>query len=58
MLQSFLRLVFAALLVWVGLQATGAVVALPLGSSIALGLAIWILLPIFAPRSLSPYRDR
>lgn len=46
-LQSFLRLVFAALLVWAGFQATGAVVALPLGSSVALGLAVWILLPFF-----------
>ena len=46
-LQSFLRLVFAILLVWAGLEATGAVVALPLGSTIALGLAIWLLLPFF-----------
>lgn len=46
-LQSFLRLVFAALLVWAGLQATGAVLALPLGSTVALGLAAWLLLPFF-----------
>lgn len=46
-LQSFLRLVFAALLVWAGLQATGAVVALPLGSSVALALAVGLLLPYF-----------
>ncbi len=46
-LQSFLRLVFAIVLVAAGLQATGAVVALPLGSTVALGLALWLLLPYF-----------
>lgn len=46
-LQSFMRLVFATVLVWAGLQATGAVLALPLGSTLALGLALWMLLPYF-----------
>jgi O-antigen/teichoic acid export membrane protein len=46
-LQSFMRLVFAAGLVWAGLQATGAVVALPLGSTVALILALWLLVPYF-----------
>lgn len=43
MLQSFLRLVFAAALLWLGAQATGAIVALPLGSTVALLLALLLL---------------
>lgn len=57
MLQSFLRLVFAVLLVALGWQATGAVIALPLGSTIALILAIVLLRPYFrAPASSAPPR--
>lgn len=43
MLQSFLRLVFAVLLLQSGLLATGAIVALPLGSTVALILALFLL---------------
>lgn len=46
-LQSFLRLVFAVLLIGLGWRATGAILALPLGSSVALVLAIWLLRPYF-----------
>jgi O-antigen/teichoic acid export membrane protein len=55
MLQSLLRLLFAAALLW--LQAAGAVVALPLGSAIALGLALVLLRPYFrAPAPAAPPR--
>lgn len=43
MLQSFLRLIFAGLLLLIGLRSTGAVLALPLGSTVALILAVWLL---------------
>lgn len=46
-LQSAMRLVFAAALVWAGFEATGAVVALPLGSTVALVLAVVMLRPYF-----------
>lgn len=46
-LQSAMRLVFALVLVAVGAQATGAVAALPLGSTVALALAVGLLLPAF-----------
>lgn len=52
MLQSILRLLFAALLIGWGWQATGAILALPLGSMIALLLALWLLRPYF--RALAP----
>lgn len=57
MLQSFLRLLFATLLIYLGWQATGAVVALPLGSTIALLLAVWLLRSFFrAPAPDAPPR--
>jgi O-antigen/teichoic acid export membrane protein len=57
MLQSFLRLVFAALLLALGWQATGAIVALPLGSTIALVLAVILLRQYFrAPAPATPSR--
>ncbi len=43
MLQSFLRLLFAGLLIGLGWRAAGAVLALPLGSIVALLLAVWLL---------------
>lgn len=46
-LQSLLRLVFAVILVWLGTGAAGAVVALPLGSTVALVLALVLLRPFF-----------
>ncbi len=55
MLQSFLRLIFAALLVWAGFQAAGATVALPLASTVALALALVLLRQAFrAPEPDSP----
>lgn len=51
-LQSSLRLVFAVLLIRFGWGATGALLALPLGSTVALGLALWLLRPYF--RALAP----
>lgn len=57
MLQSLLRLVFAVLLIGVGRQAAGAILALPLGSTIALVLAVFILRPYFrAPPPAAPPR--
>jgi O-antigen/teichoic acid export membrane protein len=46
-LQSFLRLVFAVLLIWLGLEAAGAVLALPLATTIALLFAVWFLRSFF-----------
>ena len=55
MLQSVLRLAFAVGLLWLGTQAAGAVVALPLASSVALVLALALLRPYFrAPRPVGP----
>ena len=56
-LQSLLRLVFAAALLGLGLQAAGAVVALPLGSTVALALALVLLRAYFrAPAPAAPPR--
>jgi O-antigen/teichoic acid export membrane protein len=56
-LQSILRLVFVLLLLSVGLQATGAIVALPLASTIALVVAIFLLRSYFrSPDPISPPR--
>lgn len=59
-LQSVFRLIFAILLLQIGLQAAGAIVALPLGSSVALALALMLLrvyfrapTPAEAPRPIS-----
>ncbi len=48
MLQSAMRLVFAVVLLGLGLQAAGAIVALPLGSTVALVLALILLRPYFS----------
>jgi O-antigen/teichoic acid export membrane protein len=56
-LQSVLRLVFAVLLIWLGWQATGALLALPLGSAIALVLGVVLLRAYFrAPAPEQPAR--
>ncbi len=49
--QSVLRLLFAAGLIWLGCQAVGAIVALPLACTVALMLALWWLRPYFRSRS-------
>jgi O-antigen/teichoic acid export membrane protein len=41
--QSFLRLVFAAGLIWLGWQASGAIIALPLAMAVVLILALYLL---------------
>lgn len=46
-LQSVLRLLFAVLLMGVGLQAVGAILALPLATTTALLLAVWFLRDFF-----------
>lgn len=57
MLQSFLRLGFTVMLLWFGLRATGAVLALPFASAIALLLGTLLLKPYFrAPTPASPPR--
>jgi len=45
--QSLLRLLFAAGLIWLGSQAVGAIVALPLAMAGVLTLALWFLRPFF-----------
>jgi len=60
MLQSLLRLVFAAALLRLGATAAGAIVALPLGSTVALALALLLIggyfrapAPASTPRAIS-----
>ena len=48
--QAALRLGFAAALIWLGFQSTGAIIALPLGSVVALFVALWFLRPYFRER--------
>ncbi|MGC9996463.1 MAG: hypothetical protein ABSE79_14175 [Terriglobia bacterium] len=49
--QSVLRLLFAAVLIWLGCQAVGAILALPLSCAVVLMLALWWLRPYFQIRS-------
>lgn len=49
-IQSLLRLLFAAGLIWLGFQAAGAIIALPLAMAAVLVLAMWLLRPIFRAR--------
>jgi O-antigen/teichoic acid export membrane protein len=48
--QSVLRLLFAAGLIWLGCQAVGAIVALPLAAAVAVVLALCRLRPYFQAR--------
>ncbi len=49
--QAFARLALAVVLIWMGWQAIGAIIALPLAGAIALVLALWLLRPQFrSPR--------
>lgn len=50
-LQAFLRLLIAALLIWLGWQSFGALLALPLASAGALLLALWLLRPQLRERA-------
>jgi O-antigen/teichoic acid export membrane protein len=52
--QAFLRLIFAAALIWIGWQSVGAIIALPLAGAVALGLALWFLRPHLRSRSSRP----
>src|SRR5690348_11462786 len=47
-IQSLLRLVLAGGLTWLGFQAAGAIVALPLAMAVVLLFALWLLRPQFA----------
>lgn len=49
--QALARLILAVALIWMGWQAVGAIIALPLAGAIALALALWFLRPQFkSPR--------
>jgi O-antigen/teichoic acid export membrane protein len=48
--QSVLRLLFAAGLIWLGCQAVGAIIALPLACTVVLMLALWWLRAYFRAR--------
>jgi O-antigen/teichoic acid export membrane protein len=48
--QAVTRLGFAAALILLGFQSTGAIVALPLASLLALSVALWLLRPRFQDR--------
>jgi len=50
-IQAFLRLVFAAGLIWLGGQASWAILAQPLGCIVAVALVLWWLRPHFQDRS-------
>ncbi len=56
-IQSLLRLLFAAALIWLGFQASGAIMALPLAMTAALILALWLLRPYFPDRSGAVARE-
>ena len=47
-IQSLLRLLLAGGLIWLGFQAAGAIVALPLAMAVVLLFALWLLRPQFA----------
>jgi O-antigen/teichoic acid export membrane protein len=49
--QSLLRLIFAAGLIWLGCQAVGAIIALPLAMAGVLTLALWLIRPHFQDRA-------
>ncbi len=51
LLQSVLRLLFAAGLIWLGFQAAGTIIALPLAMAAVLILALWLLRPHFGNRN-------
>jgi len=50
-IQSLLRLLLACGLIWLGVQAAGAIIALPLAMATVLFIALWLLRPQFADRS-------
>ena len=55
--QSLLRFLFAAGLIWLGWKAVGAIIALPLAMAAVLILALWFLGPYFRERSpVAPQR--
>jgi len=47
-IQSLLRLLLAGGLIWLGFQAAGAIIALPLAMAVVLLFALWLLRPQFA----------
>lgn len=56
-MQSFLRLLLACGLIWLGFQAAGAIVALPLAMAIVLLFALWLLRPQFADHDGTAARE-
>lgn len=56
-IQSFLRLLLAGGLIWLGLQATGAIIALPLAMVVVLLFALWLLRPQFADHGGTAARE-
>lgn len=48
--QSLLRLLLAAGLIWLGFQAAGAIIALPIAMAMVLLFALWLLRPQFSNR--------
>lgn len=55
--QSLLRLLLAAGLIWLGFQAAGAIIALPLAMAVVLFFALWLLRPQFADRGGADARE-
>lgn len=56
-IQSLLRLLFAAGLIWLGFQAAGAIVALPLAMAVVLLFALWLLRPHFGDHGGTAARE-
>lgn len=56
-LQELLRFLLTGLFIWMGWQLAGAVLALPVASLLALGLALWWLWPIVRQRQ-ADYRQK
>lgn len=55
--QAFLRMVFAAGLIWLGGQAAGAIFAQSLAGAVGVALALWWLYPLFRERHEVQHRS-
>ncbi len=56
-IQSLLRLLLAGGLIWLGFQAAGAIMALPLAMAVVLLFALWLLRPQFADHGGTAARE-
>jgi len=54
--QSLFRVLIAGALIWLGYQASGAILALPIACTLALAIALWLLRPHFRDRHRSIQR--